>query len=211
MTSYYLYSAVPFLVVGGFVFWAAYAAWSRRRKEKERLRELARTFGFSFSEPESRSNFLRLIGGWEMAGRYNGVAVHMYGKKVSGQNGNSETTFIDATANCRRKFELLITRETTLSRMGGSLLGLQDVTTGNAELDQRVVVKGVPTHLVQRVVDNRDLQRELVRLFEQQGWIHVDLRGAHYRRAEIPADERSLRSLLDALTRTASALETATA
>jgi hypothetical protein len=211
MTSYYAYSAVPILILIGIAVVAGYAAWNRRRTQKENLRRIARTFGFTFSEPESGSSFVRLIGGWEMTGTYNGIAVRIYGKKVSGPERSSESTFIDATANCRVKCELMITRETTLSRIGGAVFGLQDVTTGNADVDRRVVVKGVPTHIVKRIVDNHKLQQEVVRLFEHDGLIHVDLHGAHYRRSGVLTDDQTLRALLDALTRTASALEKATA
>ena len=211
MISFYLYSAVPLLIAIGFVAFIAYRTWNRRRVEKETLRNIARVLGFTFSEPESRSNFVRLIGGWEMAGTYNRVPVRIYGKNVSGQENTSESTFIDATANCNTKFELMITRETTASRIGGGLFGLQDVKTGNDDLDRRVVVKGVPNHVVKRVIDHPDLQRELLRLFEHDGSIHVDLQGAHYRQSASFQDAQAVRSLLDALTRTAAALEKATA
>src|SRR5688572_19929735 len=149
MISYYLYSAVPLLIVIGFVLVTGYAAWNRRRGEKETLRSIARTLGFTFSESKTGNRVVRMIGGWEMAGTYNRIPVRIYGKKVPGEERSSESTFIDATANCSTKFELVITRETTVSRIGG-LFGLQDVTTGNEDLDRRVVVKGVPTHVVKR-------------------------------------------------------------
>ena len=211
MIPFYLYSAVPLLIVIGIALFIAYWTWNRRRVEKETLREIARTLDFSFSEPESRSNFVRLIGGWEMAGTYNRMPVRIYGKKVPGQESSSESTFIDATATCSTKFELMITRETTASRMAGALFGLQDVKTGNEDLDRRVVVKGVPNHVVKRVIDHPDLQRELLRLFEHDGSIHVDLHGAHYRQSASFKDAQAVRPLLDALTRTAAALEKATA
>ena len=199
------------LILIGIATFFAYAEWKRRKKEKETLRSIARTLGFTFSEPESRSSFVRLIGDWEMKGTYNRIPVRIYGKRVSGQKHSSESTFIDAIANCGPRGQLVITRETTLSRIGGALFGLQDVTTGNADLDRLVVIKGVPTHTVERIVGNPKLQRELARLFEHEGLIHVDLHGAHYRRSRVFTDEQSLRVLLDALTRTAAALEEAAA
>jgi hypothetical protein len=211
MVPFYFYSAVPLLIVIGIALLIAYWTWNRRRVEKETLRNIARTLGFTFSEPESRSSFVRLIGGWEMTGTYNRVPVRIYGKKVPGQKRSSESTFIDASANCRTKFELMITRETTASRMAGALFGLQDVKTGKEDFDRRVVVKGVPNHVVKRVIDHPELQRELLRLFEHDGSIHVDLHGAHYRQSAGFKDEQTVRSLLDALTRTAAALEKATA
>jgi hypothetical protein len=211
MISYYLYSAVPVLIGIGILVVAGYYAWNRRRGEKETLRNIARTLGFKFSEPESSSSFVRLIGDWEMAGTYNRIPVRIYGKKVSGDEGSSESTFIDATASCRTKFELVITRETAVSRLAGALFGMQDVKTGNEDLDRRVVVKGVPAHVVKRVIDHPELQRELLRLFEHDGSIHVDLHGAHYQQSAVFKDEQAVRSLLDALTRTAAALEKATA
>ena len=211
MISYYLWSAVPFLVLIGIAALFGLAAWRRRRTEKENLRGIARTLGFTFTEPETKNRFMRMIGGWEMKGTYNRVPVRVYGKIPPNRESRSESTFVDATANCATKCELMITRETTLSRIGGSLFGLQDVTTGNEELDRRVVVKGVPNHVVQRIVSNQKLQRELVRLFDHQGLIHVDLHGAHYQQSKSFPDDKTLRPLLDALTRTASALEEATA
>lgn len=211
MTSYYLYSAVPFLVLIGIAALFGWREWRRRRNEKDTLRRIARTLGFTFSEPPTKSNFLRMIGEWEMKGTYNRVPVRIYGKKPSDRERSSEVTFVDATAKCATKFELMITRETTLSRIGGSVLGLQDVTTGNADLDNRVVIKGVPTHVVQRITGKPKLQQELVRLFEHPGLIHVDLHGVHYRQGNSFTDEQNLRTLLDAMTRTASALEEATA
>jgi hypothetical protein len=211
MTPFYLYSAVPLLIVIGIMLFIAYWTWNRRRVEKETLRNIARTLGFTFSEPESRSSFARLIGGWEMTGTYNRVPVRIYGKKVPGQESSSESTFIDASANCNTKFELMITRETTASRMAGALFGLQDVKTGKEDFDRRVVVKGVPNHVVKRVIDHPELQRELLRLFEHDGAIHVDLHGSHYRQSSGFKDEQAVRSLLDALTRAAAALEKATA
>lgn len=211
MLTYYVYSVLPLVVVVGIVALVARRAWTARRREKETLRTIASRLGFKFSEPESGSTFVRMIGGWQMSGTYNRVPVLIYGKKVSDDDGSSESTFIDAAANCQRKFELTIARETTMSRIGGALFGLQDVTTGNAELDRRVVIKGVPTHVVKRTVDHPELQRELMRLFENEGLIHVDLRGAHYRQSASFKDEQAVRTLLDAMTRTVLALEKATA
>jgi hypothetical protein len=210
MSSYYFYSAVPILLLIGIAVFFGAVEWKRRTREKENLRAIARTLGFTFSEPETSNRFVRMIGEWEMKGTYNRVPVRIYGKKVSGSERSSESTFVDATASCGTKCQLVITRETTLSRIGGSLFGLQDVTTGNEELDRRVVVKGVPNHVVQRIMSNPKLQQELVRLFEHQGLIHVDLHGAHYRQSNSFSDEKALRPLLDALTRTVSALEEAT-
>lgn len=209
--TYYLYSAAPIVILLAIGSLFGYLEWNRRRKEKDQLRAVARTFGFTFSEPASRSNFLRLIGEWEMSGRYNRVPVRIYGKKASGSKSNTELKCIDATANCRTKFELLITRETLLSRVGGAVFGLQDVPTGNDDLDRSIVVKGVPSHVVKRVVDHQKLQREVARLFEHDGLIYVDLHGVHYRQARSFADEQALRPLLESMTRTASALEEATA
>ncbi|HYC58638.1 MAG TPA: hypothetical protein VEK79_03650 [Thermoanaerobaculia bacterium] len=211
MTSYYLWSAVPALIVIGGALLAARAAWNRRRKEKETFRSIARTFGFTFSEPPNSSNFMTVIGDWEMKGTYNRIPVRIYGKRVSGQKNNSESTFVDATANCQTKCQLAITRETTLSRIGGAAFGLQDIATGDADLDRRVVVKGVPIHIVERIARNPKFQRELARLFELDGMIHVDLHGAHYRRSTVFTNEQSLRLLLEAMTRTAAALEEAAA
>lgn len=98
-----------------------------------------------------------------------------------------------------------------MSRIGGALFGLQDVTTGNEELDRRVVIKGVPAHVVKRTVDHPELQRELLRLFEHEGLIDVDLHGAHYRQSASFEDEQAVRTLLDAMTGTVLALEKATA
>lgn len=210
MTRFHLYAAIPILLVAGFVFLSAYGAWNRRRREKETLRSIARSLGFTFSEPESRSAFVRLIGDWEMRGRYNGVPVRVYGERVTGQQHTTEVTFIDATAECRTRCQLAITRETTLSRIGGGL-GMQDITTGNEDLDRRVVIKGVPIHIVQRITSNTRLQRELLRLFENEGTLHVDLKGVHYRQGTVFTDEQVLRARLEAMTRTVSALEEATA
>jgi hypothetical protein len=209
--TFYLYSAAPIVVLLAIGALFAYVARNRRRKEKDQLRTIARSLGFAFSEPPGKNNFVRLIGGWEITGKYNGVPVRIYGKRVSGTERSSESTFVDATANCRTRFELMITRQTTLSRLGGAVLGLQDVLTGNEELDRRIVVKGVPAHVVKRVMENPRLQREVARLFEHEGLIHVDLNGTHFRRSKSFTDEHSLRPLLDSMTRTASALEEATA
>ena len=211
MLAYYLYSALPVLVVVGIAAFVAWRTWTARRREKEILRTIASRLGLTFSEPETTSNFVRMIGGWQMSGTYNRVPVRIYGKDARGEDSRAETTFIDVAANCQRKFELTIARETTMTRLGGALFGLQDVTTGNEELDRRVVIKGVPTHVVKRTVDHPELQRELLRLFEHEGLIHVDLRGAHYRQSASFKDERSVRTLLDAMTGTVLALEKATA
>lgn len=210
MTRFHLYAAIPILLVAGFVLLGAYGAWNRRRREKEALRSIARSLGFTFSEPESRSAFVRLIGDWEMRGTYGGVPVRVYGERVTGQRHTTEVTFIDAMAECRTKGQLVITRETTLSRVGGAL-GMQDITTGNEDLDRRVVIKGVPIHIVQRITSNARLQRELVRLFENEGTFHVDLKGVHYRQGTVFTDEQVLRARLEAMTRTVSALEEAAA
>lgn len=209
--SFYFWSAVPMLMLAGIAVASGRSAWKRRRIEKETLRNIAGTLGLTFSEPKSGSNFARVMGDWEMNGKYNGVPVRIYGKKVSRQRHSAESTFVDATANCRTKCELVITRESSLSRIGSAVLGLQDIATGNANLDRLVVVKGVPIHIVERIAGNPKLQRELERLFEHEGSIHVDLHGAHYRRSGVFTDEQTLRVLLERLTATAAALEEAAA
>ena len=118
-------------------------------------------------------------------------------------------TCIDAIANCGSKGELRITRETTLSRIGAATFGFEDITSGNEALDRLVVIKGVPKHVMERIVRDADLQKALVALFQHGGWIEVDLKGAHYRQGRL-AETQVLRPILEALTRTASALENAT-
>ena len=210
MTSYHLFSWAPVLVILVIALLAGRSAWNSRRKEKENLRSIASTLGLTFSEPESGSTFMRMIGGWEMKGKYNGVPLRIYGKKVGEDDRTYESQFIEATADCRTKCGLMITRETTLGRIARTVLPLQDVTTGNPELDRRVVIKGVPTDVVKRIVDDERLQRELVKLFELPGMIHVDINGAHFRTSGGLPDAEELRNLLDSLTRTTRALEQAT-
>ena len=210
MTGYFLFSYAPIFVLFAIAATIGWVTWKKRVREKEQLRDLARRFGFTYADTELSNGFMRVIGGWEMNGRVNARPVRICGKRNSRSENNSESTFIDVPANCARKFQLVITRETGMSRLANSLLGLEDIATGNAELDQRVVVKGVPVETVERVMRNGELQRELVRLFDHDGVIDVDFKGTRYRSARLPADEQRLRSLLDALTRTASALERAT-
>lgn len=98
-----------------------------------------------------------------------------------------------------------------MNRLGGALFGLEDVTTGDADLDARVVVKGVPIHIVQGIVGNVRFQQELMRLFEHNGTIYVDQHGAHFRypSRHDATDEQKTRVILNALTRTAAALQEA--
>jgi hypothetical protein len=227
MIDYWLYSWGPFLIIGAIFCLIGYRAYSSRIRQKEKLKNIAVHLGFTFSdegtddesagaiqtsnqELSPMRRFLRTIAGWQMKGRMNGVETKIYTKKISSGKHSHEYTCIDALIPWNSSSSLLITRETSLSRLGKAIFDMQDIQTGNEDLDRRVVMKGAPEHFVKRILLDSSLQAELLSLFELEGTIFVDQHGVHFQTPQAIVDEQRYRQLLDRLTRTASALERAT-
>jgi hypothetical protein len=221
MIGYWLYSWAPFLIIAAIFVWIAYRAYAKRLQEKQQLKRIAILFGFTFSDGEAtetapppvsgqtaeNGGFLRTISGWHMKGRYNGVETKIYSKKISSGKHSVEHTLIDASTKWNSSSSLVITRETTLGRLGKAIFDMQDIKTGHEELDRRLIIKGVPEQFVKRIMQDANLQQELLSLFEIEGSIYVDRNGAHFQTKGTLVDEQQYRKLLDHLTRTASALE----
>lgn len=240
MIGYYLYNYAPHIIVIGVALLIFYFSFRKRVQQKERLKKIAMRFGFEFSDqivdlnepdygltdvaskstattgPEETNrltDMVRVVSGWRMEGRFNGVQIRIYstrGRRGS-ERSSTESTRMSAFGRWQSNSSLMVTRETTLSRLGKAVLNMQDIQTSNEELNRKVVIKGVPENFVKRIVDDAGLQRELLQLFELDGMIYVDQHGAHYQKQGTLLDEELYRKVLEQLTRTASALERASA
>jgi hypothetical protein len=234
--EYYLYNYAPHIFLIALIGVIFYFAYRKRVGQKERLRKIALHLGLKFSDQEMEwsephegltdsvepvepagskkatpvADMVRLVSGWRMEGRYNGMQVRIFSKRMHGtERSKTESTCISAFAKWESNCSLMITRETMLSRLGKAVLTMQDINTTNEALNRNVIIKGVPEHFVKRIVENSAFQQDLLQLFQLEGMIYVDQHGAHFRKSGTVLDEELYRKVLNQVTKTASALERA--
>ena len=228
----YLYYYAPHLILAGVVLLISIWTYKKRAGQKHHLKRIALNLGLKYSdmlveptdavgelepiEPKVSERANRLaemvetVSGWRMEGKYEGVTVRIYSTKRNGtERKQTESTCMSALAKWEPYCSLMIARTNILDKLGTSVLKMQDIQTTNEELNELVVIKGLPEHFVKKILDDSAFQHELLELFRLDGMIHVDQKGAHFRRRGTMVDEPMYRRILDHLTRTASALERA--
>jgi len=187
------------LILAMFAFLAIFIAvayWSRQRHNRA-WEDFATRTGLAF-EPG------RLLGAPRVQGSYRGHSLLVDTYTV--HHGKSSTTYTRIALGLNRPtgLALILYNEGVFAKLG-KILGGQDIQTGDAELDERFVIKGQPEQAIRT-------------LFVTGGWtqklhgaravhIEVDAQSVRFRTTGVIRDVDYLQSLLDMLGTLADSVE----
>lgn len=170
-----------------------------RRKHTDAWRELALRSGLTFHEPGWFLGRPRLTGDWH------GRAVHIY-TRTSGTPGMGTSP----SAYMQMEMAINLTEGTRFTLWERDLLhqpGEQDIRAGDAEFDQRFIVRGYPPELIRRLLMETGLRRSLL----GARTLNLETTREHirYRQLNIETNVETMQSLLSLLFDLAETLERA--
>jgi hypothetical protein len=121
----------------------------------------------------------------------------------SGKNSHTYTRIV-VLLNNAASFRMSISQEGLFSKLGKKL-GMQDIATGDDEIDQRYLIKGEPEADVLRVLSSLGMRQRLL----EAPAIHIEIRGmeVYYQKQGFETDPNKLISLLDLMCAFADATE----
>jgi len=190
---------LPFLLVIGLLVIFGVIAYLRRQARQQAWGELAARTGLTF---ESGGLFSPM----RVTGTYRGHPLTL--DTFTRSTGKNSTTYtrIQMGANNPSALSLAIYDENVLSKVGKAL-GMQDIQTGDDELDRRFTIKGQPEPMIASLFTSIGLRQKLL----QARSVHVEVRGQQVywqqRGAESNADH--LQFLFDLLGDLAEAVDRA--
>jgi len=188
---------LPFLIAIGLLVLFGMIAYLRRQARQQAWSELAARTGLTF---ESRSIFAPM----RVAGNYRGRSLTL--DTFTRHSGKNSTTYtrIQLGTNNPCALSLAIYDENVLSKLGKAL-GMQDIQTGDDELDRRFTIKGQPEQVIANLFTSIGLRQKLL----EARSVHVEVRGQQVywqqRGAESNADY--LQFLFDLLSDLAEAVD----
>jgi len=190
---------LPFLIVISLLVLFGVIAYLRRQARQQAWGELAARTGLTF---ESGGLFSPM----RVTGTYRGHSLTL--DTFTRSTGKNSTTYtrIQMGANNPSALSLAIYDENVLSKVGKAL-GMQDIQTGDDELDRRFTIKGQPEPMIASLFTSIGLRQKLL----QARSVHVEVRGQQVywqqRGAESNADH--LQFLFDLLGDLAEAVDRA--
>jgi hypothetical protein len=190
---------LPFLFVAGLLVVFGVIAYLRRQARQQAWSELAARTGLTF---EPGGIFSRTV----VTGNYRGRPLTL--DTFTRHSGKNSTTYtrIQLGVNNPSALSLAIYDENVLSKVGKAL-GVQDIQTGDDELDRRFIIKGQPEPVIASLFTSISLRQKLLEAHS----VHVEVKGQQVywqqRGAESNADY--LQSLFDLLSDLAEAVDRA--
>ena len=190
---------LPFLIAIGLLVLFGMIAYLRRQARQQAWSELAARTGLTF---ESGGIFAPM----RVAGNYRGRPLTL--DTFTRHNGKNSTTYtrIQLGTNNPCALSLAIYDENVLSKLGKAL-GMQDIQTGDDELDRRFTIKGQPEPVIASLLTSVGLRQKLL----EARSVHVEVKGQQVywqqRGAESNADY--LQFLFDLLSDLAEAVDRA--
>ena len=193
-------NAFPVLIVVGIVLVMVlaivFAVW-RGRARTQAWEEFAAQSGLSYE----RGKFMRRPA---ISGTYRSHELRM--DTFTRSSGESSTTYTQVVLSVSNPggMQLELAPENVFNKVGRAL-GMQDIETGDAELDGRYIIKGQPESAVLRVLMQINLRQKLL----EAKHFHVKLRDntLRYERQGVESNPEALKSLFDLLSDLADSLE----
>jgi hypothetical protein len=179
------YIVIAFIAVSVIMSYIALKANAgRKRREKEGAGDLAAYLGFSLLEPEEairRSygrmgdsgaamydklppallNLVKKNAPWMIEGTRDGFPVSIY-QDVRGSKNQTTYTVVRVGFREALGFELHLTREGRMTKVGKGLFHLQDIELGDADIDPFVRIKSTDPEAARRVLSTPAARRALV-------------------------------------------------
>ncbi len=186
-------------VVIGIVLFFTYL---QRRSQVRAWTELASQLGLECSPGRSPWSWATAQGDYQGRALTMDTYTHTTGV---GKSRHSETfTRIVMASHSPAGLRLELSKEGVFARVGKAL-GAQDIQTGDAELDRRLVIKGEPEETIRRVIASEALRHHLLSAPS------LDLSLAdgaiRYRKPGVERDQARLRNALDLLSALAQEVE----
>jgi hypothetical protein len=185
------------LLIIAFVFIAIAATFLVSQGHKKAWADLAERLGLNF---EPGSFFSQPV----VAGVYqrHQIKLDTFVRR-SGKNSTTYTRIV-VTLNNAANFRMSISQEGLFSKLGKKL-GVQEITTGDDELDQRFLIKGEPEADVKRVLSALGMRQRLL----EAPSINIEIRGmeVYYQKHGFETDPNKLINLLDLMCAFADASE----
>jgi hypothetical protein len=156
---------LPFLIVISLLVLFGVIAYLRRQARQQAWSELAARTGLTF---EPGGIFAPMV----VAGNYRGRPLTL--DTFTRRTGKNSTTYtrIQLGANNPSALSLAIYDENVLSKLGKAL-GMQDIQTGDDELDRRFTIRGQPEPMIISLLASISLRQQLL----QARSVHVEVKG----------------------------------
>lgn len=116
-------------------------------------------------EPSFMKRVGLLLAPWRIKGHDADEEVLIY--TVSRGSGKSRTTYTVTEMSLHPKVGgFALSKEGFFSKMGKTLLGLQDIQLGDEEFDRKVMVKGTNPEAVKQALSSESLRRSIINAFD---------------------------------------------
>ena len=190
---------------------AIYFSVMWKKREIERAQSLAESLGLKFeprtggaaSALEKLPDFLQPIIGylapWRVSGSYRGLQAWIFPETRS--YGKSSKTFIIVRVYYREPltFDFKAARETFFTKLGKTLLNLEDVEVGDWGFDEAVRITASDPAAVAALFSRASTKDPLLVLFSSYPEAFADREGAQWEKPAVRASFAQVPEVLDAL------------
>jgi hypothetical protein len=168
------------------------------RAAKSSISEEEKEFAKAMKGPFG--NYMAAFMPWRICGDYKSVGVSI--RKVERGSGKSKRSYTRFESNFKRplEFSLTISSEDFFTRVGKSLFGLQDIETGNSELDRLARIKSDNVNGARSWLSSSGRQQALISLLMQHPEAEINQAGVALESRGFKPDLNEYRAALDALT-----------
>lgn len=190
---------LPILLVVGLLILFAVLTYLRHQARRQAWSELATRTGLTF-EPGGLFSSMRVTG----TNRGRSLTLDTF-TRSSGKNSTTYTR-ISVSVNNPSALSLAIYDENVLSKFGKAL-GMQDIQTGDEELDRRFTIKGQPEPMIANLLTSIGLRQKLL----EARSLHVEVKGRelHFEQRGAESNADYIQFLFDLLSDLAEAVDRA--
>jgi hypothetical protein len=191
------------------------------RRNRERMRSVADELGFTFHGGDDQSpgapeqgfgrRLLQILKPWRITGSRDGVAVAIYLESRGG--GKSRTTYSIVEASFPRPlpFTLRMGRETSLTRFGKAVFGIQDIEIGSDRLDAGVRIRTSDAERARRLLADAGVQERILAALQAFPTVIVTERAVIWEKRATVRNTETWRAAIEAVVPVVVALRSADA
>jgi hypothetical protein len=218
----------PFLIFVVIFLTATVGSYFSMKKQKVKMREVASRLGLQFSESNMLSfrdsnktytgyhrprdagfdiqQFIKQVSSvfspWRVTGKYNGYEVIIRTERKD----KKSFTIVELLFEKPLGMGLNIMVGNIFSKIGKNVFGKQSITTGNAELDQKVYISGNEEMKIKYMVKRPEFQQALLALYKKYPGAKIEDTGIIYREKKVIDDFMVYKTLLESLSQTAKSI-----
>jgi len=198
--------ALPILFSVGVFVIVSVIVLQRQRRIHESMRRIAVELGMTGAglggEPGSSGfrGFLATLAPWRLEGTQRGVAVACYPITRGGSKSSTTFTVVEAALPSPLGRGLHVGKETALTRLGKTVLDLQDITVGGERFDSAVRVKGGDAARIRALLADAAVRERILGALDYAPTVTVTDTGARFERQGNVTDAAVYRRVIDLLT-----------